>query len=177
MACSLSSAPLVSELKSAVSTIAQEDSAGLIAMPDTFTTQNRGQIIALTAANSLPAVYPFRFMATEGGLLSYGADETDGTVMWRLTSIVFCEARRPASYQCSCQRSYSLWSISRLQRCSEFPCRKAFCSALTSSSNKPKLAAVHESVNGTTRTYRNVGAMSVIEGNPDIQRTATIGRV
>ena len=46
-------------------------------MPDTFTTAHRDQIIGLAAADRLPAVYPFRFMALEGGLLSYGADETE----------------------------------------------------------------------------------------------------
>lgn len=67
-----------SELKSAIAATVAEGNAGLIAMPDTFTTRYRGQIIALAAANGLPAIYPFRFMALDGGLLSYGADETEG---------------------------------------------------------------------------------------------------
>jgi putative tryptophan/tyrosine transport system substrate-binding protein len=67
-----------SDLKSAITATAREGNAGLIAMPDTFTTRYRNQIIALAAANSLPAIYPFRFMALDGGLLSYGADETEG---------------------------------------------------------------------------------------------------
>jgi putative ABC transport system substrate-binding protein len=34
-------------------------------------------IIALAAQHKLPAVYPFRFMAAGGGLLSYGPDVVD----------------------------------------------------------------------------------------------------
>lgn len=66
------------ELKAAIAAVAREGRGGLIAMPDTFTTGNRVQIITLAAQNGLPAIYPFKFMATDGGLLSYGADETEG---------------------------------------------------------------------------------------------------
>jgi putative tryptophan/tyrosine transport system substrate-binding protein len=34
----------------------------------------------LAARHRLPAVYPFRYFATAGGLLSYGSDATD---LWR----------------------------------------------------------------------------------------------
>jgi ABC-type uncharacterized transport system substrate-binding protein len=34
-------------------------------------------IIALAATYKLPAVYPYRFMVTSGGLMSYGADLVD----------------------------------------------------------------------------------------------------
>ena len=43
-------------------------------MPDTFTTAHRAEITALAARHRLPAVYPFRFFAGVGGLLSYGTD-------------------------------------------------------------------------------------------------------
>src|ERR1700680_3125919 len=32
-------------------------------------------IIVLAAGHHLPAIYPFRYFATEGGLLSYGTDQ------------------------------------------------------------------------------------------------------
>ena len=51
---------------------------GLIVQPDITTTRNRAQIIALAAKHHLPAVYPFRFFTTEGGLASYGIDVIDG---------------------------------------------------------------------------------------------------
>jgi putative tryptophan/tyrosine transport system substrate-binding protein len=68
----------LSELNAAVASVAKGANGGLVAMPDTFTTRYRDQIIALAAANKLPAIYPFGFMAESGGLLSYGADETEG---------------------------------------------------------------------------------------------------
>jgi ABC-type uncharacterized transport system substrate-binding protein len=37
-------------------------------------------IIALAARDRLPAVYPYRFFAEQGGLLSYG---TDNLAEWR----------------------------------------------------------------------------------------------
>jgi putative ABC transport system substrate-binding protein len=41
-------------------------------MPDTFTSAHRAEITALAVRYRLPAVYPFRFFAEVGGLLSYG---------------------------------------------------------------------------------------------------------
>src|SRR5262249_8144652 len=42
--------------------------------PDNFSYVHRSMIFALAARHQLPAVYPFRFMAREGGLVSYGVD-------------------------------------------------------------------------------------------------------
>ena len=63
-----------SELETVVAALASEPNGGLIVMPDTFTTAHRAQIAALAARHRLPAVYPFRFFAEQGGLLSYGTD-------------------------------------------------------------------------------------------------------
>jgi putative tryptophan/tyrosine transport system substrate-binding protein len=51
-------------------------------MPDTFTAikGNLDLIIALAARHQLPTVYPYRYMASAGGLMSYGIDTTD---LWR----------------------------------------------------------------------------------------------
>ena len=38
---------------------------------------HRAKITALAAQYRLPAVYPFRFYAANGGLLSYGGDSVD----------------------------------------------------------------------------------------------------
>ena len=46
-------------------------------LPDISTTNYRELIIALAARHRLPAVYPFRFFATSGGLMSYGIDVAD----------------------------------------------------------------------------------------------------
>jgi putative tryptophan/tyrosine transport system substrate-binding protein len=45
-----------------------------------FTAAHRGRIIALATLHRLPAIYPFRSYATDGGLLSYGSDAID---QWR----------------------------------------------------------------------------------------------
>jgi putative ABC transport system substrate-binding protein len=65
------------ELETAIVAQAREPNGGLIVMPDTFTTVHRAKIAALTAQYRLPPVYPFRFFATNGGLLSYGSDSVD----------------------------------------------------------------------------------------------------
>jgi putative tryptophan/tyrosine transport system substrate-binding protein len=46
-------------------------------MPDSFTTAHRADVTSLAARYHLPAVYPFRFFAEVGGLLSYGNDQHD----------------------------------------------------------------------------------------------------
>jgi putative tryptophan/tyrosine transport system substrate-binding protein len=51
--------------------------SGLLVMPDIYTTNHREEIIALAARKRLPALYPFRFFATSGGLMSYGIDTLD----------------------------------------------------------------------------------------------------
>jgi putative tryptophan/tyrosine transport system substrate-binding protein len=66
-----------SELASAVAAHAREPNGGLLIMPDAFTVARRTEITSLAARHHLPAVYPFRFFAELGGLLSYGNDQTD----------------------------------------------------------------------------------------------------
>jgi putative tryptophan/tyrosine transport system substrate-binding protein len=63
-----------SELETVVAAQARAPNGSLIVMPDTFTTAHRAEITTLAARHRLPAVYPFRFFAGSGGLLSYGTD-------------------------------------------------------------------------------------------------------
>ena len=65
-----------SELQSAIAAQAREPNGGLIVMPDSFMDANRVEITSLAARYRLPAVYPFRFFAEVGGLLSYGIDRS-----------------------------------------------------------------------------------------------------
>jgi len=46
-------------------------------MPETYTTVHRAEITSLAARYRLPAVYPFRFFAEVGGLVSYGNEMID----------------------------------------------------------------------------------------------------
>jgi putative ABC transport system substrate-binding protein len=65
------------ELETAITALAREPNGSLVAMPDTFMTLHRAKITALANQHMLPAVYPFRFYVTNGGLLSYGNDSDD----------------------------------------------------------------------------------------------------
>ena len=66
-----------SELESTIAAQARVPNGGLVVMPDSFTSAHRAEITSLAARYRLPAVYPFRFFAELGGLLSYGNDQLD----------------------------------------------------------------------------------------------------
>ena len=66
-----------SEIERAIVSFAQEPNGGLIVLPDVTTGADRALIIGLAARHRLPAVYPFRYMVAEGGLVSYGEDVGD----------------------------------------------------------------------------------------------------
>ena len=65
-----------SELQSVIAAQAREPNGGLIVMPDSFMDAYRVEITSLTGRYRLPAVYPVRFFAEVGGLVSYGVDRT-----------------------------------------------------------------------------------------------------
>jgi len=65
------------EIEAAISALAGEPAGAVIVMSDSFSVVHRDLIIALAAQYRLPAVYPFRFQATDGGLISYGVDLSD----------------------------------------------------------------------------------------------------
>jgi putative ABC transport system substrate-binding protein len=67
-------------IERAVAAFASQPDGGLIVLPHPNTWANRGSIIILAARHRLPAIYPFRIFAAEGGLLSYGFDQIDS---WR----------------------------------------------------------------------------------------------
>jgi putative ABC transport system substrate-binding protein len=50
---------------------------GFILLPDTFLNDHRQLIVRLAAHYQLPAMYPFRYLVAEGGLISYGIDLAD----------------------------------------------------------------------------------------------------
>jgi putative ABC transport system substrate-binding protein len=65
------------EIERGIEAIGREPGGGIIVTPDLTTTVNRKRIIELTSLHRIPAVYPFRYVAAEGGLASYGVDVTD----------------------------------------------------------------------------------------------------
>jgi putative tryptophan/tyrosine transport system substrate-binding protein len=68
------------EVERAIAEFASGLNGGLIVTPCPAAVANRASIIVLAARHRLPAVYPFRYFATEGGLLSYGPDQIE---QWR----------------------------------------------------------------------------------------------
>lgn len=65
------------EIDPALAAFGREPGSGLIVMPDNFTSLHRNLIIAQTTKQRIPAIYPFRYFAVDGGLMSYGADLID----------------------------------------------------------------------------------------------------
>jgi len=65
------------ELESVIAAHAREPNGSLIVMPDGFLNVHRAEIVSLAARYRLPAVYPWRFFAEIGGLLSYGSMQSD----------------------------------------------------------------------------------------------------
>ena len=65
------------DLESAVARFAQELGGGLIVLPTALNAVQRNRIFSSAARGGLPAMYAFRFYATDGGLMSYGIDTVD----------------------------------------------------------------------------------------------------
>ena len=57
--------------------LAREPNGGLVVLPDISMINYREAVIALAARHHVPAIYPFRFFAASGGLMSYGTDVTE----------------------------------------------------------------------------------------------------
>lgn len=74
----LTGAPVRSpeEINDVVAKLEQQGSA-LLVTPDPFVLVHRGAIIWATAQYSVPAIYSYRQIVQEGGLMSYGADAMD----------------------------------------------------------------------------------------------------
>jgi putative ABC transport system substrate-binding protein len=61
-------------IEAAIATMAGSDDGSLLVLPDGFNNQNRATTMALAAKYRVPAIYPDRHYAAEGGLISYGAE-------------------------------------------------------------------------------------------------------
>jgi len=65
------------EIERGVTAFAQDARGGLIVTPTSLAIAQRALIIDLAARHRLPAIYPFRYFVTDGGLLYYGPDVVD----------------------------------------------------------------------------------------------------
>ena len=64
-------------IENAVAALAGIPGAGLVVMPDAFTSLHRDLIIAAAARHRVPAIYFIRTFADDGGLMAYGPDYAD----------------------------------------------------------------------------------------------------
>jgi putative ABC transport system substrate-binding protein len=65
------------EIERLVADFALQPDAGLLVLPNPVSNEHRQLIVALAARHRLPAIYPFRYFAAIGGLVSYGIDVVD----------------------------------------------------------------------------------------------------
>jgi putative ABC transport system substrate-binding protein len=70
----------IAEIERAFEASERQSMDGLIVMPDPLTLVHRERIVALAVKRRLSAVYPYRYFATVGGLVSYGPSSADS---WR----------------------------------------------------------------------------------------------
>jgi putative tryptophan/tyrosine transport system substrate-binding protein len=67
----------IADIEHILTDFAKEPNGGLIVAPFPLVATNRDRLIALASDLHLPAIYPFRYFATNGGLVSYGFDPVE----------------------------------------------------------------------------------------------------
>ncbi|HMF21361.1 MAG TPA: ABC transporter substrate-binding protein [Pseudolabrys sp.] len=65
------------DISNVIRKVGSEPDGGLFVLPDSHNVVHRKRIIELSAQYRLPAIYYFRYFASDGGLISYGPDEMD----------------------------------------------------------------------------------------------------
>ena len=72
------------ELERVITAYAEQPDRGLLVFPHPRTITNRRLINSLAVRHRAPAIYPYRYFARDGGLISYGPDQID---QWRGAAI------------------------------------------------------------------------------------------
>ena len=65
------------DMERAVAAFSLKPNGGLILTPDPAAIAHHELVINIASRHRLPAVYPYRYFAAEGGLISYGPDSVD----------------------------------------------------------------------------------------------------
>ena len=65
------------EIERAIGEFVREPNGGLVVLPDATTLVHRKLLVALADRHRVPAIYSFRIIVMDGGLISYGIDVVD----------------------------------------------------------------------------------------------------
>jgi putative tryptophan/tyrosine transport system substrate-binding protein len=65
------------EIERAIGEFVSEPNGGLVVLPDATTVVHRRLIVALAAQHRVPAIYAYRDVVADGGLIAYGVDVVD----------------------------------------------------------------------------------------------------
>ncbi|HEY7243038.1 MAG TPA: ABC transporter substrate-binding protein [Xanthobacteraceae bacterium] len=63
------------EIENVIAAFTNKPNGGLISPSDIFTAAHRAQIIAATNRHRVPAIFPYRYFALDGGLAAYSPDQ------------------------------------------------------------------------------------------------------
>ncbi|MGB6557635.1 MAG: ABC transporter substrate-binding protein [Pseudolabrys sp.] len=96
------------DIERAIASYADQPDSGLIVFPHPKTIANRKLISDLAARHQLPAIYPYRYFADDGGLITYGPDQID---QWRGAAIYvdrILKGEKPAALPVQTPTKYEL---------------------------------------------------------------------
>jgi putative ABC transport system substrate-binding protein len=96
------------ELERAITAYAEQADRGLLVFPHPRTIANRSLINSLAVRYRTPAIYPYRYFASDGGLISYGPDQID---QWRGAAVYLdriLRGQKPADLPVQTPTKYEL---------------------------------------------------------------------
>jgi putative ABC transport system substrate-binding protein len=96
------------DLERAIAAYAEQPGGGLLVFPHPRTIANRQLINSLAVRHRTPAVYPYRYFAKDGGLITYGPDQID---QWRGAAVYLdrlLKGEKPAALPVQTPTRYEL---------------------------------------------------------------------
>ena len=114
----------IGEIEQGIGAFARGSNGGLIVPVSARAVTHRQLIIAQAVRHRLPAIYPYRYFVTNGGLISYGPDLLDQ--YRRAAGYVdrILKGEKPADLPVQAPTKYELVSTSRPPRRSASKCRR-----------------------------------------------------
>jgi putative tryptophan/tyrosine transport system substrate-binding protein len=67
----------VADIKAVMTNLATAPRGGIVVTPDAVFASQSAEIVKIAARFQLPAIYPYRYYITQGGLISYGVNNID----------------------------------------------------------------------------------------------------